>query len=118
MTEESFVVELAGRRWDLPHLPFRIVKSVQPALFNAYSDAAQAGNAALAEPQIDSLANATWRAIAHVDPTLSFEDFLSLPFSVADLLAALPAVALSAGLRAQTATAEASPEAGKSTSTS
>jgi hypothetical protein len=59
VTEDSFVVELAGRRWALPHLPFRIIKSVQPALFKAYSDAAQAGNAALAEEQIDALATAT-----------------------------------------------------------
>lgn len=118
MTDEPFAVELAGRRWELPHLPFRIVKSIQPALFKAYSDAAQTGNSALAESQIDALAGAAWRAIAHVDPTLSLDDFLSLPFSVADLLAALPAVAQAAGLGTHAATAEASPEAGKSTSSS
>ena len=118
MTDEPFVVELAGRRWELPHLPFRIIKSIQPTLFKVYADAAQGGNPALAESQIDSLGGAVWRALAQVDPTLSLDDFLSLPFSVADLLAALPAVAQAAGLRAQVATAEASPEAGKSTSSS
>ena len=35
MTEQTFVVELAGRRWALPHLPFRIIKAIQPALFQA-----------------------------------------------------------------------------------
>ncbi len=117
MTEEGFVVELAGKRWTLPHLPFRIIKAVQPALFRAYSEAAQHGQSALAEEQIDSLANAAWRAISHVDAGLSYEDFLALPFTVADLLATLPAVAEAAGLRAQAATAEASPEPGKSITT-
>jgi hypothetical protein len=117
VSDDSFVVELAGRRWALPHLPFRIIKSIQPALFKAYADAAQQGDAALNEAQIDNLAFAAWRAIAHVDPDLAFEDFLGLPFSVADLLAVLPAVAQAAGLRTRTATAEASPEPGKSTST-
>ena len=117
MTDDSFIVELAGRRWSLPHLPFRVIKSIQPALFQVYSETSQLGAAALAESQIDSLAAATWRAISYVDPALNFEDFLALPFSIADLFAALPAVAQAAGLRIQTATAEASPETGKSTST-
>ena len=112
MTDETFVVALAGRRWVLPHLPFRVIKSVQPALLRVYSETAELGAASLAESQIDGLAAAAWRAIAHVDPSLSYEDFLTLPFSIADLFAALPAVAQAAGLRIQ-ATSEASPEAGK-----
>ncbi len=118
MTDETFVVELAGRRWALPHLPFRVIKSIQPALFKVYADAAKLGDAALTEAQIDNLAFAAWRAISQVEPALAFDDFLALPFSVADLLATLPAVAHAAGLRSQTATAEASPDPGKSSSTS
>jgi hypothetical protein len=118
VTDETFVVELAGRRWSLPHLPFRVIKSIQPVLFKVYEDAAQAAPSALAESQIDNLAAAAWRAIAYVEPGLSFDDFLAMPFSVGDLLIALPAVAQAAGLRVQTAaTAEASPEPGKSIST-
>lgn len=117
MSEESFEVNLAGRRWALPPLPFRVVKAVQPALFQAYADAAQAGDKGLSEAQIDALAGAVWRALAHVEPGLTLDAFVSLPFSVADLLAALPAVARAVGLSAQAATAEASPEPGKSTST-
>jgi len=117
MTDESFIVELAGRRWALPHLPFRIIKSIQPALLKVYSETAALGAASLAESQIDDLAAAAWRAIAYVDATLSYEDFLTLRFSIADLFAALPAVAQAAGLRIQMATAEASPEGGKSIST-
>ena len=117
MSAEGFEVRLAGRRWLLPPLPFRIVKTIQPALFQAYSEAAQAGSGGLKEGQIDALAGAVWRALAHVEAGLTWEEFVSWPFSVTDLLAALPAVAQAVGLSAQTATAEASPDAGKSIST-
>ena len=105
MSEETFVVELAGRRWALPHLPFRAIKAIQPALFQIYADAGgaemtTASVARLGEAQIERLAEATWRAIAVVDPSLTYEDFLDLPFSVGDLIQAFPAVAKAAGLRA------------------
>ena len=124
MTEESFAVHLAGRDWALPHLPFRAIKSTQPALFKIYNDAGgaemTAGRvAALGEPEIEALAKATWLAIAHVDPDLTFEAFQDLPFSVSDLLSAFPSIARAAGLRPRETLAapEASPEEGKSIST-
>jgi hypothetical protein len=117
VTDEPFIIELAGRRWSLPHLPFRIIKSIQPALFQVYSETLQMGASPLTESQIDNLAGAAWRAIAYVDPALGLDDFLSLPFSVADLFLILPVVAQAAGLRVQPATKEASPEMGKLTST-
>jgi hypothetical protein len=120
VSEETFPISLAGRLWTLPHLPFRAIKAIQPALFQVY---AQAGGeaittqsvAALGESQIERLAEATWRAIAHVDPALTYEDFLNLPFSVGDLIQAFPSVAKAAGLRAKApdATLEASPAPGK-----
>ncbi len=74
--------------------------------------------ARLGEAELDRLAEATWRAIAHIDPALSLADFLDLPFSVGDLIQAFPAVAKAAGLRpGPSATPEASPELGKSIST-
>jgi hypothetical protein len=115
--EEPFVLALAGRQWALPHLPFRVIKAIQPALFKVYAQTEQMADSPLSEAQIDVLAGATWQAIAYVDPTLTFEEFLGLPFSVADLFLVLPVVAQAAGLRVQTATQEASPEMGKSTST-
>ncbi len=124
MSEETFVIALGGRSWTLPHLPFRAIKAIQPALFQIYADAGgdattSASVARLGEPQFDRLAQATWRAIAVVDPSLGFEDFLDLKFSVGELIQALPALAKAAGLRAsaQQATQEASPPQGKSTST-
>jgi hypothetical protein len=124
VSEDSFIVELAGRRWELPHLPFRAIMAIQPALFQIYVDAGGESLtthsvAALGEAQIGRLAQATWRAIAHVDPDLDYEDFLALPFSVGDLILAFPSVARAAGLRARAtpATSEASPPSGKSIST-
>lgn len=125
MSEETFAIALAGRRWALPHLPFRAIKAIQPALFEVYAEAggadvSAASVARLGEAQFDLLAEATWRAIAVVDPALGYEEFLDLPFSVGELIQAFPALAKAAGLRAvepSDATREASPQAGKSTST-
>jgi hypothetical protein len=124
VSDETFAIELAGLRWLLPHLPFRAIKAIQPALFQVYADAGGANLttgsvAALGEAEIERLAEATWRAISHVDPALSYDDFLALPFSVGDLIQAFPSVAKAAGLRAKAnpATPEASPEPGKSIST-
>jgi hypothetical protein len=124
VSDETFEIALGGRGWALPHLPFRAVKAIQPALFAVYADAGGAQMSAatvarLGEAHFDQLAQATWRAIAVVDPTLAYADFLELPFSVGELIQAFPAVAKAAGLRAAAtteATREASPGAGKSTS--
>jgi hypothetical protein len=125
VSEETYEVALAGRSWALPHLPFRAIKAIQPALFAVYADAGGAEMSAssvarLGEAQFDRLAEATWRAIATVEPALSYAEFLDLPFSVGELIQAFPAIAKAAGLRAAAAN-EATPEAshptGKSTST-
>ncbi len=122
MSEETFPVQLAGREWELPHLSFRAIKAIQPALFRIYANAGGVGMSstsigALGEADIEALGLATWRAISQVDPDLTFEQFLDLPFSLHDLLSAFPAVAMAIGLRPddKKATAEASPGGGKST---
>jgi hypothetical protein len=130
VSEETFAIALAGRRWALPHLPFRAIKAIQPALFQVYAEAggvelSTSSVARLGEAQFDRLAEATWRAIAFVDPALSYQEFLDLPFSVGELIQAFPALAKAAGLRAadvdpenpSQATREASPQSGKSIST-
>jgi hypothetical protein len=117
VSEAPFVVELAGRRWALPHLSFRAIKAIQPALFQLYAETARSGDQPLSEAQIDSLAAVVWRAIGYVDPALGLDAFLDMPFSVADLFRNLPVVAEAAGLRVRPAAAEASPEMGKSSTT-
>jgi hypothetical protein len=123
VSEETFVVVLGGRRWEVPHLPFRAIKAIQPALFDIYLAAggpamSSESVAQLGEAELDRLAEATWRAVACVDPALSYPDFLDLPFSVGELIQAFPSVARAAGLRPQReATPEASHPPGKSIST-
>ena len=39
MSDETFAIELAGRRWSVPHLPFRAIKAIQPVLFDVYTEA-------------------------------------------------------------------------------
>jgi len=98
-------------------VPFRVIKTVQPILFKVYSEIAQRDDSAMTEAQIDNLAQAIWRAVAHVDPALTYDEFLSFRFTVMDLFAALPPVAQASGLSLRPATSEASPEPGKSIST-
>jgi hypothetical protein len=123
VSEETFAVALGSRSWALPHLPFRAIKAIQPILFDIYLAAGGAAMssesvARLGETELDRLAEAVWRAVAHVDPSLSFADFLDLPFSVGELIQTFPSVARAAGLRpGQSATREVSPEPGKSIST-
>ncbi len=131
MSDETFAISLGGKTWSVPHLPFRAIKVIQPALFDVYLAAGGSSMSAesvarLSETQLDRLAEATWRAIAFVEPELSLVNFLDLPFSVGELIQAFPSVARAAGLRPGRiedrtspayATREASQNVGKSIST-
>ena len=124
MSEEAFAISLGGKTWSVPHLPFRAIKSIQPALFDVYLAAggsSMSGDsvARLSEAQLERLAEATWRAISFVEPELSLANFLNLPFSVGELMKAFPSVARAAGLRPgriedQASPAHATPEASQS----
>ena len=46
MSEEAFVISLGGKTWSIPHLPFRAIKAIQPALFEAYLGAGGASMSA------------------------------------------------------------------------
>jgi hypothetical protein len=103
--DETFAISLGGKNWSIPHLPFRAIKKIQPALLNIYADLggaemSLASVARLGEAQLERLAEAAWLAISHVDASLTREQFFDLPFSVAELMRAFPAVAQAAGLRA------------------
>ena len=131
MSEEPFVISLAGKTWSVPHLPFRAIKAIQPALFDVYLAAGGSSMSAesvarLSEAQLDRLAEATWRAVSFVEPELSLTKFLDLAFSVGELIQAFPSVAKAVGLQPgkiedQASPAPAAPEAsqdlGKSIST-
>ena len=131
MSEDVFAVSLGGKTWSVPHLPFRAIKAIQPALFDVYlaaggSSMSTESVARLNEAQLDRLAEATWRAVSFVEPELSLTKFLDLAFSVGELIQAFPSVAKAVGLQPGTiesqpspapATPEASEDLGKSIST-
>jgi hypothetical protein len=114
VSDEPFAISLGGKTWSVPHLPFRAIKAIQPALFDVYLSAGGAAMSAesvarLNEAQLDRLAEATWRAVSFVEPDLSFANFLDLAFSVGELIQAFPSVAKAAGLRPGKAADEALP---------
>jgi hypothetical protein len=131
VSEEAFDISLGGKTWSVPHLPFRAIKAIQPALFDIYlaaggSSMSGESVARLDEGQLGRLAEATWLAVSFVEPELSLAHFLDLPFSVGELIQAFPSVARAAGLRPGKiedqvspahATREASQNVGKSIST-
>ena len=95
MSEEAFAISLGGKTWSVPHLPFRAIKAIQPALFDVYlaaggSSMSGESVARLDEAQLDRLAEATWRAVSFVEPELSLANFLDLAFSVGELIQAFP----------------------------
>jgi hypothetical protein len=64
VSEEPFAVSLGGKTWSVPHLPFRAIKAIQPALFDVYLAAGGSSMSAesvarLSEAQLDRLAEAT-----------------------------------------------------------
>ena len=104
VSEDVFAVSLGGKTWSVPHLPFRAIKVIQPALFDVYlaaGGASMSGDsvARLSEAQLDRLAEATWRAVSFVEPELSLTKFLDLAFSVGELIQAFPSVAKAVGLQ-------------------
>lgn len=112
MSDETFPVALGGRRWQIPHLPFRVLKKAQPRLLKR--SRALAGESSdigmilrLDEESLDDLAEAVFLAVQVADPSLTREVFLDLPFSAADLIGAMPSVIAACGLKvAQRAPAE------------
>jgi hypothetical protein len=99
---ETFPVTLAGRTWQLPHLPFRILKKLQPRLL-AKGAALFGGDLKtlvfrLDEEQLDALAEDAFTALNFAEPTLSKEQFLELPFSSSELLQTVPSLMQACGL--------------------
>ena len=104
MSDEIFPVDLGGRHWDLPHLPFRLVKKIQPAVaaisrqFPTALDA-QRALVNLDEAALDAIADVVFQAISHADKALTKDAFYELSFASGDLVAALPSVLSACGMK-------------------
>jgi len=109
---ETFPVKIGGRSWDIPHLPFRITKRLQPALLEMAGNPIGFSVPAMGEQGLDRFARLAWEAIAFVDKSLTYEAFCELPFAANDLVKAFPSLARASGLLTDEG-GEAAPEGGK-----
>ena len=117
MSYEPKAFSFAGRDYELPRLPWRLSKQVQPALMQVLSQfggASAPALAALPSAEYDRLGEAVRLALTSVDASMTREAFGELPIGLADLVAAIPAVCLASGLSMRDADgAEAPSDTGK-----
>src|SRR6185437_509529 len=92
---EGAAVALAGRDWVMADLAPRQFRKVIPAIIAL---AAVKRPEELDEAGIDRLLDALYYALTRNYPDLTREEFLDLPIKVAELVAALPALAKAAGI--------------------
>jgi hypothetical protein len=92
---EGAAVALAGRSWVMADLAPRQFRKVIPAVI-ALASVKRPED--LDEAGIDRLLDALYYALTRNYPDLTREEFLDLPIKLAELVAALPALAKAAGI--------------------
>ena len=95
---DGAAITLAGRSWVLADLAPRQFRKVIPAVIAL---SAVKGPHDLDEAGIDRLLDALYYALTRNYPDLTREEFLDLPMKLAELVAALPALAKAAGIERQ-----------------
>jgi len=106
------VVMLAGREWFVPELAMRQSRVVVPALMRVMpmlqemQGGAPSAMAGLSEEHFENIIAIVHCALTRAYPTLTREEFLDLPASTAELIAALGVVTRQTGFfkRAEEAT--------------
>lgn len=100
---DAAVVTLAGREWFVPLLAMRQARIVVPALMrlmpvlqNLQSGAAM-GAAQLSQADYDAILDVVHAALTRAYPRLTREEFLDLPASTPELIAALAVVTRQTG---------------------
>jgi hypothetical protein len=94
------VVTLAGREWFVPVLAMRQARIVVPALMRLMPvlQSLQSGEAApLSEQDYDAILDVVHAALTRAYPRLTREEFLDLPASTPELIAALAVVTRQTG---------------------
>lgn len=93
------VVTLAGREWFVPTLAMRQSRVIVPALMRVMPalDEIQSNPHALSEEHFESIIAAIHAALTRAYPTLTLDDFLDLPVSTAELIAAITVVTRQTG---------------------
>jgi hypothetical protein len=99
---ESFALELGGRRWDLPHFEFGVLRKLQPKLLRIVSRFAPGGAEAglqLDEDAIEQMLDIVAHAIAVVDPVVTRDTLDRMRFAIVDLVAAQRVVMKACGMQ-------------------
>jgi hypothetical protein len=113
MSQETFPLTLGGRRWELPHFRWGVIRKLQPRLlrfsaaFAGLDDAS--ANRRLDEAALEELTGILALAIREIDPNVETDTLDQLPIRPAELFQALPAVMQACGLVLATA-AEGAPD--------
>lgn len=113
--EHVFPVELGGRHWDLPRLPWRIVRKVQPGIARQ-SEALVDGDTASILRRLDAamLAEQTHLvllALQVAEPELTLDQLDELPITLEQLAIAQIAVLSACGLEVMPAAPAPAPAA-------
>jgi hypothetical protein len=104
MSDETYKLELGGKSWDIPVLPFKLVKKIQPVILQVYTSL---GGSALTvesmsnidEAVLDKVLGAVQMVAGHVDKDVTVESLNELPFSVVDLMMTFPVLAQCCGFK-------------------
>jgi len=97
------VVTLAGREWFVPMLAMRQARIVVPALMRLMpvlqnlQDSATKGVAQLSQADYDAILDVVHAALTRAYPRLTRDEFLDLPASTPELIAALAVVTRQTG---------------------
>ena len=105
MADETFLIELGGRRWELRRLPFGVLRKVQPALLRQAREITN-GDAASAvyrlnEAALAKQAEAVALALRTVDPEMTSAVLDGMHFTPADLAIAVLQVLRACGISTQ-----------------
>jgi hypothetical protein len=113
---EGRAVQLGGQSWVMADLAPRQFRKVIPAIL-ALGELRAPGD--LDEARIDRLLDALYWALTRNYPDLGRDEFYDLPIKLSELIAALPALGLAAGLeRAESGAGEAQGAAASSSQAS
>ena len=85
---EFFPLSLGGRTWNLPHLPFGVIKRLQPRVLALADGMSELKVKDLDEAKLDELLDVTLAAIQCAEAGLTRPALEALAFTSADLVGA------------------------------
>ncbi len=117
--DKTYPLTLGGKTWDIPELPFGVIKKLQPRLLARNHELVQAhangGLGSLSEQALDDLADLVVIGVRQVDPDFDRTVLDAMRFRSAELLIAQTTLMRACGLefieKAESAEAASDPKA-------